>query len=137
MIKTCTYKIYCNKFNDISNIINKDLLFKVNKPDHNNLNTYFIHERGAACITLVNYNTIELRGLIAYNGGGTALLNHIIKRYNKRYNIILDSFISNDKFYKKFNFMIYKHDPYNSKYDPAGLNKNKEGVNYYILEAAV
>ena len=58
-------------------------------------------------------------------------MQYVIKKYSNRFNIILDSFESNNNFYLKNNFIPYKKDAYNKKYDPLNLNKNKESVIYY------
>jgi len=136
-VKKVNHKEYLKKFNQISNIIDPGLLFKVDPALDNKLTTYYICNKGAGAVTRISWNTIELKGLIAYSGGGSSIVKHIIKEYNARYNIILDSFISNHKFYSKHGFKVYKAAAYNPVYDPAGLNKNHEGVLYYKLAAAV
>lgn len=135
-IKRVNYYEYLIKFYELDEHIKPDELFKVDAAAYNKQSIYLTCARGAVCITRISWNTIEIRGLKAYKGGGSLLLQTIIKKFNNRYNIILDSFESNNKFYLKNGFKPVKYDKYNPVYDPDGLNKNKEGVIYYELPAA-
>ena len=136
-IKRVSYYEYLIKFYELDKNIKPEDLFKVDAAAYNKQSIYLICERGAVCITRISFNTIEVRGLKAYNGGGSLLLQTIIKKFNNRYNIILDSFESNNNFYIKNGFKPIRYDAYDAAYDPEGLNKNKEGVIYYEIKAAV
>ena len=136
-IKRVSYYEYLIKFFELDKNINPEDLFKVDAAAYNKQSIYLTCERGAACVTRISWNTIEIRGLKAYNGGGSFLLQTIIKKFNNKYNIVLDSFESNNNFYIKNGFKPIRYDVYNAAYDPEGLNKNKEGVIYYEIKAAV
>ena len=133
-VKKVSYKEYIKKFEHLYyNVIDKKEQFKVDKPVHNNNNIYYINKYSCCCCNINNKNKIiELKGLISKKGYGSILLNFITSKYNKDYFIILDSFNSNNKFYQKNNFKIYKKVSYNPIYDPLHLNKNKEPVYYYF-----
>lgn len=135
-IKKVSYYEYLIKFYELDKNINPEDLFKVDAAPYNKQSIYLTCARGAVCITRISFNTIEIRGLKAYNGGGSLLLQTIIKKFNNRYNIVLDSFESNNNFYIKNGFEPVKYSEYNAAFDPGGLNKNKEGVIYYELKAA-
>ena len=127
-IYSISYELYKKEFLNISEKIDKDLLFKVDLIEKDSkLNTYYCIPAAAVCVvTLINFNTIELKSLISTGGGaGTTILNYITKKYSSRYKIILDSFSSNNKFYVKNGFKPYKEEAYNPALDPGGLNKNK------------
>ena len=133
-IYTISYDLYTKEFKNISKKIDKNLLFKVDLiTNDSKLNTYYCIPAAAVCaVTLINFNTIELKSLISSgSGAGSALVNHITKKYSGRYKIILDSFSSNNKFYIKNGFKPYKIAAYNPAFDPENLNKNKESVIYY------
>lgn len=138
MIKKINFNEYIKQFKQIAkDHYNNDMniLFKVDLiKDHKKEYKYYKHERGAVCIEFIDNKTINIKGLIAYNGGGGALLRYIIKKYSNDYNIILDSFISNDSFYTKNGFKQYKISEYNPVYDPYNYNKNKESVIYYYYD---
>ena len=136
-VKTCSFKEYIKKYDQIANIINSDLLFKVD-PAYNAFN-YYICSRGAAAINLdIDNKNIIINGLIGYNGGGGAVLKHIVNNFkNSKYDIILDSFESNNNFYVKHGFKAYKYSKYDPIYDPLKLNKNHEGVIYYYYNKEV
>ena len=133
-IKRINYKEYKDQFNYLYNRLDNNNKFKVDLiTKDNKFNTYYnIKNICICCVTLNSFNTIELKSLISIKkGSGSILLQYVIKKYSNRFNIILDSFESNNKFYLKNNFIAYKKDQYNKKYDPLGLNKNKESVIYY------
>ena len=128
------HKEYLKEFKYISGLIDPALLFKVDIIESNNkfLTFYNIPYKAVIAVNRITFNTIELKSLISAGGGaGSYLLQYIIKKYSNRFNIILDSFESNNKFYLKNNFIPYKESKYNSIYDPDGLNINKESVIYY------
>ena len=133
-IKRISYKEYKDQFNYLYNRLDNNNKFKVDLiTKDNKFNTYYnIKNICICCVTLNSFNTIELKSLISIKkGSGSILLQYVIKKYSNRFNIILDSFESNNKFYLKNNFIPYKKDAYNKKYDPLNLNKNKESVIYY------
>jgi len=133
-IKRINYKEYKDQFNYLYNRLDNNNKFKVDQiKKHYNFNVYLnINNIAICCLSRIKYNTIELKSLISIKKGyGSLLLQYVIKNYSKDYNIILDSFESNNKFYLKNNFIPYKKDQYNKKYDPLSLNKNKESVIYY------
>ena len=112
-----------------------NILFKVDLiKDHKKEYDYYKHARGVVIVEHLKNNTINIKGLIAYKGGGGALLRYIIKKYSNDYNIILDSFISNDLFYTKNGFKSYKISEYNPVYDPNNYNNNHESVVYYYYD---
>ena len=128
------YKEYLKEFKYISGRIDPALLFKVDiiESDNKFLTFYNIPGRALIAVNLISLNTIEIKSLISAGGGaGSYILQYVIKKYSNRYNIILDSFESNNKFYLKNNFIPYKESKYNSAFDPDGLNINKESVIYY------
>ena len=129
-----SYNEYLKQFKYISSLIDPALLFKVDIIESNNkfLTFYNIHNRALIAVNLISLNTIEIKSLISSGGGaGSHILQYVIKKYSNRYNIILDSFKSNNAFYLKNNFIPYKESAYNPLYDPDGLNINKESVIYY------
>lgn len=133
-IKRISYNEYKDQFNYLYNRLDNNNKFKVDLiTKDNKFNTYYnIKDICICCITLNSFNTIELKSLISIKKGfGSILIQYVIKKYSNRFNIILDSFESNNKFYLKNNFIPYKKDQYNKKYDPLNLNKNKESVIYY------
>ena len=133
-IYSISFRLYQQEFKAIAKKIDKDLLFKVDLlTKDNKLTTYYNIPAEAVCaVTLINFNTIELKSLISSGGGaGSALVQFIIAKYSCRYKIILNSFESNNKFYLKNKFRPYKISAYNPVFDPDGLNKNKESVIFY------
>ena len=128
------YNEYLKQFKYISGRIDPALLFKVDiiESDNKFLTFYNIHNKAVIAVNRITFNTIELKSLISSGGGaGSYLLQYVIKLYSNRFNIILDSFESNNKFYLKNNFIPYKESKYNSAFDPDGLNIKKESVIYY------
>ena len=133
-IKKVSYEQYIKKFNFLYyNVIDKKEQFKVDVPQNDINNIYYINKNSCVCCNInKKEQIITIKGLIAKKGYGSTILNYITKKYNKNYFIILDSFNSNNNFYLKNGFKIYKKSKYNPLYDPLNLNKNKEDVFYYF-----
>ena len=135
MIKKINYSTYKKQFKIIANQRDSSDLFKVDiiKNDHKLLKYYNIKNKCVVAIYQKSFNELEIKSLISIGEGyGSLMINFLIKEYAQQFIIKLDSFESNDHFYKKNGFKCYKTIKYNPIYDPKKLNKNKENVKYYI-----
>ena len=140
-INKISYNEYLNQFYIIAGYKKPEDLYKVDIPEDNKNNIYYkivtsTGGVGVCCLSIDNINRfINIKGVIAYKSG-YKLLSFIIKKYSKKYNLLLDTFKSNKTFYNGLNFKTYKVDPYKPEYDIYNLNIYKEPVYYMIYNQA-